>query len=221
MARTSLYDLAKTGEKVLIEGTLVYGALREKRKPTRESKYDNNPRFTITLADPKVLKGGDTELGKHILDDGITHGSYKSKSGKYAGKTLWGFDSKSNFPPEIYTKKTGSEHMPADQFLENELASGQTVQVLFSIYYNKKWDQKAGSLDGVVIEDPEDIKYIGGGTDFSDFLGKPKGNLKDFAAGKSETASNDADASSDAPTETEADKADDAAVNNEADDIFG
>ena len=220
--RTSLYDLVNPGERIVLKGILAYSALREKQKPKIKSKYNNDPRYTITIIDPEIVRGEDTELGKNIVREDVSHGFYESKSGKYAGHKAWTFDSTSLYAPAIYTKETGSDHVPADDFLEKELGAGQEVEVLFSIYHNNNRDINSGQLDGVVIASPENIQYYGSGTDYTDMLGKPKGSLQTYVdkrkAEKAETSAKDADKPQDEPA---AEKKDDAEIQKTADTLFG
>lgn len=219
--RQSLYDFANPGDRVVLKGILTYSSLREKRKPKIKSKFNNDPRYTIQIADPEVVQGADSELGKNITREDVSHGFYKSKSGKYAGHTMWSFDSFSFYAPAIYTKETGSDHVPADEFLEKELGAGQEVEVLFSIYHNNNRDINSGQLDGVVIASPDNIQYYSSGTDYTDMLGKPKGTLQQYVKKAKATRAEEtpADVESE-PQAVEEEENDDVNIKQKAQDLF-
>jgi hypothetical protein len=220
--RPSLYDFVNPGDRVVLKGILAYSSLREKRKPKIQSKFNNDPRYTITIIDPEIVNGADTELGKNIVRKDVSHGFYDSKAGKYAGHTAWTFDSTSLFAPAIYTKETGSDHVPANDFLEKELGAGQEVEVLFSIYHNNKRDINSGQLDGVVIASPENIQYYGSGTDYTDMLGKPKGTLQKYVdERKAEQGETNVEDTTEPQNEPAEEKKDDAKVQKKAEQLFG
>lgn len=220
--RTSLYDLVKPGERVVLKGILAYSALREKQKPKIQSQFSNDPRYTITIIDPEIVHGADTELGKNISREDVSHGFYQSKAGKYAGHKAWTFDSPSLYAPAIYTKETGSDHVPANDFLEKELGAGQEVEVLFSIYHNNKRGINSGQLDGVVIASPENIQYYGTGTDYTDMLGKPKGSLQKYVDKRKAEQGETSTENTAAPQEEQVEeKKDDAKVQKKAEQLFG
>lgn len=228
--RKSLYDLAEVGDRVEIEGKLEFSALRKKAKPTKPTDFDFEPAYRITIMDPKVVKGQDTELGKHVLDDAqdVTHGSYMSDKGKNAGHRKWSYVTSPNakYAPEIYSKKTGSDHVPAPDILDNELAAGQTVGVLFSVYQTKRKNGqtvKGGSFDGVVIEDAENIKYFTAGSNYSDFFDddqaeKPN-KLSEIVAKKKANKPAASETKEQEPEDSD-EESDDAAISKEADDLF-
>lgn len=220
--RTSLYDLVNPGDRVVLKGILAYSALREKQKPKIQSQFNNDPRYTITIIDPEIVHGADNDLGKNISREDVSHGFYESKSGKYAGHKAWTFDSRSLYAPAIYTKETGSSHVPANDFLEKELGAGQEVEVLFSIYHNNKRNINSGQLDGVVIASPENIQYYGTGTDYTDMLGKPKGSLQKYVDERKAEQGKPSTENTAAPQEEQVEeKKDDAKVQKKAEQLFG
>ena len=68
--RESLYDLAQTGDQVILEGELVYSRLLERVESS--SNFSSDPVWTITIANPRLAdtkkynlnsNGADTALG--------------------------------------------------------------------------------------------------------------------------------------------------------------
>ena len=187
--RESLYDLAQTGDQVILEGELVYSRLLERVESS--SNFSSDPVWTITIANPRLAdtkkynlnaNGADTALGKNILRDSseVTHGTYKSVKGQHAGETMWTFESKSPRSISILDLKT-MQSLPADQLLENELGSGQTVLIGFKVILSKTYNRNIGVLDFVGIQDANNIQYAGGNgiNSFSSmFAGGIKGSLQ-------------------------------------------
>lgn len=185
MPNPSIYDTAKAGEAILIEGELKYSRLREKVPNTtgdRPSKFPADV-YRITLENPRLAdvkkwglkdNGSNTALAKAVFTEGLTHAVYKTKD----GKLRWSFDSKGNVPQIIDLSSSTKDSGPADQILEKELATDQTVVVAFSIFNSKAYNRVGGSLDAVGIEDANHPKYFAGGSDYTSLFGGTGGTLQ-------------------------------------------
>lgn len=208
--RQSLYSIVKPNEHVILEGKLGFARLHEKTDST--SPMIQGKVYTVTINDPKLADaskwglnpnavGANTELGKNILREDVSHGVYTRKNGQKA----WSFETNPNskFAPQIIDMKTG-DSAPSNEFLDGELASGQDVLVFFSTYeYDGKFGKGvSGSLDGVGVVDASHIQYFNGGgvPDFHSMFASPKAgasSMKKSASAPKKEDTSAADTSSD------------------------
>lgn len=212
----SLYELIKPGERVVLQGAL--GFSRLKNPEDSMSQFTEGKVYSIQLIDPKLAEtgdkwglksnGADTELGKHILDEGISHGAFRFKKQPNAGKLGWSFevpaadDTHPNRRPiSIMDLKHPGDLQPAPDFLDNELASGQTVLVGVSSYTYNHAGRTGVSMgvDFVGLPDASHPKYFtgGGASAFASMFDTPSDGANTSAsapkatAPKAETSSND------------------------------
>lgn len=200
----------EAGQAILIEGELKYSRLREKVPNTngdRPSKFPADV-YRITLENPRLAdvkkwglkdNGGDTPLAKAVFTEGLNQAVYKTKD----GALRWSFDSKGNVPQIIDLSSPTKDAGPADQILEKELATDQTVVVAFSVFFSKTFNRLGGSLDAVGIEDANHPKYFTSGSDYASLFGANQGTLKPKVS--PETADDQTSDSTSTPEQTSTD----------------
>lgn len=181
----SLYDLLKTPEQtVVLKGKTGYCALKDKQDST--SKFSTDKVWSVALVDPELAPLDDlakygfkydpnTELAKHILDEGVSHGTFTyGTSSPNAGHKGWSYEWGANpnqLPARVIDMKT-RDAKPAPEALKNELRSGQDVY-LFLRTYEYNFNGKKGislSLEGVGLPDLSKAQYINGGGSTDSFM---------------------------------------------------